>query len=81
MSQGNSDPLFDSADFGAVPADDLGGFESQASVLPESGVPVTPRVGVPQQVHGFTIYTVLLYVSFLMTATAAILLYQALGKY
>lgn len=81
MSQGNSDPLFDSADFGAAPADDLGGFDSGSTELPASGASVAPRVGVPQQVHGFTIYTVLLYVSFLMTATAAILLYQALGKY
>ena len=81
MSQGNSDPLFDSADFGAVPTDDLGGFDSAATELPGTGVPVPSRVGVPQQVHGFTIYTVLLYVSFLMTATAAVLLYQALGRY
>ncbi|MFM7115167.1 MAG: hypothetical protein ACKO81_18495 [Planctomycetota bacterium] len=81
MSQGNSDPLFDSADFGAAPADDLGGFDSATAELPGTGVPAPPRVGVPQQVHGFTIYTVLLYVSFLMTATAAILLYQALGRY
>ena len=78
MSQGNSDPLFDSADFGAAPADDLGVF---ASALPGTGAPLPPRVRAAQQVHGFTIYTVLLYVSFLMTATAAILLYQALGRY
>lgn len=80
MSQGNSDPLFDSADFGAAPADDLGSFDSATAELP-GGAPVAPRIAAPQQVHGFTIYTVLLYVSFLMTATAAILLYQALGKY
>ena len=81
MSQGNPDPLFDSADFGAAPADDLGGFDSAAAELPGTGAPLPPRVRAAQQVHGFTIYTVLLYVSFLMTATAAILLYQALGRY
>lgn len=77
MSQGSSDPLFDSADFGA-PLDDFGGAE--AATLPGT-VPVQSKVVAPSQVHGFTIYTVLLYLSFVMLTVAGILLFMDAGKY
>jgi hypothetical protein len=77
MSQGSSDPLFDSADFGAPP-DDFGGAES----LSTPGIPpVSPKVVPAHQVHGFTIYTTLLYISFVMLTVASIIFFSDAGKY
>ncbi|MFO0528132.1 MAG: hypothetical protein ACK52A_08540 [Planctomycetota bacterium] len=77
MSQGSSDPLFDSADFGA-PLDDFGSAET--ANLPGS-VPVPTKAVASNQVHGFTIYTVLLYISFVLLTIASILFFMDAGKY
>lgn len=74
MSQGNSDPLFDSADFGA-PLEDFGSADAVA--LPDA-LPPPRQVVQVQQVHGFTIYTVLLYISFLMLTAASIIFFMQL---
>jgi hypothetical protein len=77
MSQGSSDPLFDSADFGA-PLDDFG--SADAATLPGTA-PIQAKVTPATQVHGFTIYTVLLYISFVLLAVAGTLFFMDAGKY
>lgn len=73
MSQQNSDPLFDSVEFG--------GPLQMPAEMPPPGVASTPQRTAQSEVHGFTIYTVILILSFLMLTTAAILLFVDAGKY
>lgn len=80
MSPGSSDPLFDSADFNAS-SDAFEGAEPIALPGPTSEALPATRISAVQQVHGFTIYTILLYSSFLMLAVASILFFMDAGKY
>jgi hypothetical protein len=75
MSQQNSDfdPLFESAEFSSPMAGPMDANFS-GSVQPVVGVQ-TPTV------HGFTVYTVMLILSFIALTTASILLFLDANKY
>ena len=75
MSQQNSDfdPLFDSAEFGAPMNAPMETFIPGA-VSQVAGSKV-------QEVHGFTVYTVMLIVSFVALTAASILLFLDANNY
>ena len=78
MSPPNSDDLFGDDGGGALiemPADDGGGVEMQAEPMM---APATPTV---HRKQGFSIYSMMLILSFLFLLVATILFFSDAGKY